>query len=44
MRALPFELAELLPLAVSAVVPFVLVAGLEIPLKDIVMQLLKMVM
>ena len=44
MRALPFELAELLPLAVSALVPFVLVAGLEIPLKDIVIQLLKMVM
>ena len=44
MRAFPFELTELLPLAVGALVPFVLVAGLEIPLKDILVQLLKMVM
>ena len=44
MRALPFELEERLPLAVSALVPFVLVAGLEIPLKDIVMHLLKLVL
>ena len=43
MNTLPFRLKQLLPLVVATLLPFLPVAAIEIPLKQILLQVLKMV-
>ncbi|MDH4268592.1 MAG: hypothetical protein OEW45_23480, partial [Deltaproteobacteria bacterium] len=43
MNTLPFWPKQLLPLVVAALLPFLPVAAIEIPLREVLLQLLKLV-
>jgi hypothetical protein len=44
MKTLPFGLKQLIPLAVAALLPFLPVVAIEIPLKEVLVQVLKLIM
>ncbi len=43
MKTLPFGLKQLIPLAVAALLPFLPVMAIEIPLKEVLLQVLKLI-